>query len=180
LNAHTTITNPFSQLGGVDDSRKNIKFSSRSGTIGPDKAPKVLSPLEKKLFEQSEQLRFFRKWKREIKEGMKTGEYGPEVIELFRLIKKLPSTKVLIDWVRSSPWLEKASIEIRHNVLSYIDAAFIRWNIRNGYPPMNDSLDLGFDDGQPWEPDSAFIIIRNIILRWHGDPITSKNTSKWK
>lgn len=149
---------------------RDPRATTRNGTIGPEHAPKILSPLEKKLFEQSEQLKMFRKWKNEVREGLKTGEYGPEIVTILRLLKKLPDAAVLINVVHNAIWLRNANEHIRMNVLSYIDAAMMRWNIRNGYPVFNDSL--------PGEPDSPFIIIRKLLTgsRYATEP--SRNTKR--
>jgi hypothetical protein len=88
---------------------------------------------------------------------------------LLRLIRKLPDTETLVEWVRGSKWLAEASLEVRYNVLSYISAALMRWNVRHGYAP--------FDDGLPNEPDKPFIIIRK-ILQAKNEIIASRNTKR--
>lgn len=147
--------NPFEAEG-----ERATKHARRKMEPKQVKPPMVLSPLERKLKDQGDQLKRFRLWKRQIKEGLTTGDYAPEIIMLLRYLRKLPAPDELLRLVASSQWLIDGSANMRMSVLEYIDAAIIRWRIRHGLSP--------FDDGLPDEPDTPFVAIRRLLTK-HGD-----------
>lgn len=147
---HTVTTNPFEDVG-ASASRPTRKKIERAA-----KQPMVPSAREKKQYDKAAQLLLFRQWKREIRRGLVEGIYGPEIVQLLRLLRRIPDEAVLVEFVQRADWLLKSDLEVRYNVLSYIGHAMMRWNIRHGLPPFNDSL--------PGEPDSAFIAIRRLLV----------------
>src|SRR4051812_29097527 len=94
--------------------------------------------LEKKQEEKSKQLALYRKWKSEVREGMSRGEYGEEIIGLFKALRKPTFAAGLVDYVRDAAWLHNSSLDVRITLLGYIASAIVRHRIRNGYPPFDD------------------------------------------
>jgi hypothetical protein len=142
--------NPFEAVGKTASRRAQRQMQVR--------APMVPTPLQKKLRDQSQQLKRFRAWKREIRAGLLSGEYAPEIIQLLRLLRKLPEPDVIVYFVRHAQWLQNGSKPMRFAVFEYISHAMIRWRVRHGLPP--------FDDGLPGEiPEAPFITIRKLLAR---------------
>jgi len=144
------MSNPFEDMA-EQATRKMRKRIERQAI-----QPMVPTPMEKAQYDKNKQLQLFKKWKREIREGMSRGIYGTEIITLLKLLRKTPDSTVLVQFVQKSKWLLDADIETKYSILGYIGDAMIRWNIRHGLPPMNDSL--------PDEPDTPFIVIRKLLM----------------
>lgn len=146
------MSNPFEEVANEASRPTQIKMARAA------KQPMVPSPREKDQYDKAKQLQLFKQWKKEIRSGLASGDYGPEIVQLLRLLRRIPDEDVLIRFVQQR-WLAEATLEVRYNILSYIDHAMMRWNIRHGLPPFNDSL--------PDQPDSAFIIIRKLLVFDH-------------
>lgn len=116
------------------------------------RAPMVKRGLEKAQIEKAKQLIRYRQWKAEVREGMTRGDYGIEIIELLKAMRRPTRAGGMVDYILKSKWLLKCSDDVRTTLLGYIDHAMVRHNIRNGYPPFNDAL--------PGEPPTDFLIIR--------------------
>lgn len=149
------MSNPFEDLASsaTKHTRKKIERENRQ--------PMMPSPVEKQMMEKRELLALYKKWKAMIRRGMAQGLYGPEIIGLFRLLRKTPSPDQMAGWVRSQQWLLNASDDTRYSVLGFIDDVLIRWNVRHGLPPFDDSL--------PWDPDNAPVQILKLLT---GKPTT--------
>lgn len=144
------MSNPFESLSD------NATRHTRRKIERENKAPMVPSPAEKAQRERAEQVAQYKRWKAEVRRGMAAGIYGPEIIMLFRLLRRFPSSQQLVDWVQGSQWLLDASRDTRREVMGWIGAAIMRWNIRHGLPP--------FDDGLPHEPDTPYVQIRRLLI----------------
>src|SRR3954465_10552346 len=110
-------TNPFEEVA-TSASRPTQKKMARAPTTAR----------EKDQYDKAKQLQLFKQWKREIRQGLAEGIYGPEIIQLLRLVRRRPDEDVLIRFVQQR-WLQKATLEVRYNILSYIDHTMMRWNI---------------------------------------------------
>lgn len=145
------MANPFEALAdnATRSTRKKIEREAR--------APMVPSPAEKAQRERGKQLAQFKQQKAQIRRGMAAGLYGPEIIMLLRLLRRVPSSQQLVDFVRNSKWLLEASHDTRVDVFEWINAAMVRWRIRHGLPP--------FDDGLWEEPDTPFVQVRRLLIR---------------
>jgi hypothetical protein len=141
--------NPFEDLvsSATKHTRKKIERANRQ--------PMVPSPVEKAVMEKRELLSLYKKWKAMIRRGMAQGLYGPEIIGLFRMLRKTPSPQQMADWVRSQQWLLNASTDTKYAVLGWIDEILMRWNVRHGLPPLDDSL--------PWEPDNPAVQVLKLL-----------------
>lgn len=133
------------------------------------KQPMVPTEREKKQYDKQKQMQLFKRWKREIRQGLVEGIYGPEIIMLLRFLRKVPEPEALIAWIKGSKWLLEGESIVKQNVMSYINSTLERWYIRHGEPPFNDSL---------WdEPDSPSVTIFK-LLRTDSDVIPAKNTRR--
>lgn len=144
------MSNPFEALAdnATRHTKKKIEREAR--------APMVPSPAEKAQRERGKQLAQFKQQKAQIRRGMAAGLYGPEIIMLLRLLRRVPSSQQLVDFVRNSKWLLDASHDTRVDVFEWINAAMVRWRIRHGLPP--------FDDGLWEEPDTPFVQVRRLLI----------------
>lgn len=142
------MSNPFEDIAS-QASRPTQRKMARQ--------PMVPSPMEKSIYDKAKQLRLFKKWKRQIREGMNRGDFGIEIIALMKLLRKLPDGKTMITWLTSKEqkWILTAPKETRYEILGWIGDAMMRWNIRHGLPHFNDSL--------PSEPDSPSVTIRKLL-----------------
>ena len=144
------MTNPFEDIA-TKASRPMQKKLQRQA-----KQPMVPTAMEKKQYDKAKQLLLFKKWKREIRQGLIDGDYGSEIVQLLKLLRRTPDSDVLVRYVQNSKWLIEADKKVRSTILSWIADAIMRWDIRHGRPPFNDSL--------PWEPDTPFVAIRKILV----------------
>lgn len=140
-------TNPFENLASTVNRTKQ--------RCNP-KPPMKPSPLQQKLRDQSQQLKRFRAWKREIRAGLLSGEYASEIVQLLRLLRRLPEPEVIIRFVRNSQWLLNGNKTMRYSCFEYIDHVMTRWRVRRGLPP--------FDDGLFGET-SHFVTIRQLLAQ---------------
>jgi len=104
------------------------------------RAEMVKTGLEKKQEEKAKQLIRYREWKREVREGITRGDFGVEIVELLKILRRPTQTEMLITYVLDSKWIMKCPLHARETMLGYIDEMLIRFNVRNGYPPFNDPL----------------------------------------
>jgi hypothetical protein len=117
-----------------------------------EKPPMVLQGLEKKQAEKAKQMIRYRQWKAEVREGMSRGDYGREIIDLFKLMRSRTRAIDYVNFVLGAKWMLKCNEDVRTTLLGYLGHAMALQNVRNGYPPFNDAL--------PGEPSGAFLIIR--------------------
>ncbi len=146
------MSNPFEDLSSnaTRHARKKIEREAKK-----DAAPMVPSPLERKMIESRALLAEYKRWKAMIRRGMSAGLFGPEIVMLFRYLRKRPSPADLLRWVEGSQWLQSASADTRYAVFGWLDGVMISWNVRHGLPPMDDGL---------WdEPDGPFVAMRKLL-----------------
>lgn len=122
--------------------------------------PMVKRGLEKKQEEKAKQLVRYREWKKEVKEGMSRGDYGDEIIDLFKRLRHPDKAAELVDYVLNAKWMLLCSMDTRTTLLGYIDHMLVRHNIRMGYPPIDDSLPEWMGDTRP---PNAFQVIRKYL-----------------
>jgi hypothetical protein len=118
--------------------------------------PIIKRGLEKEQEEKSKQLKRYRLWKAQVREGMSRGDYGIEIVELLKHLRHPSQTENLVSYILSAKWLMRCSLDTRETLLGYIDDALVRHAIRNGYPPFDDPLPEWMGGGPP----NAFLIIR--------------------
>jgi hypothetical protein len=118
--------------------------------------PMVKHGLEKEQIEKQKQLQRYRLWKSQVRDGMSRGDYGIEIIELLKQLRRPSRAKELVQFIQASKWMLKCSLDVRLTMLGYIDHAITRHRIRNGWPP--------FDDALPGELLNAFLIIRKHLI----------------
>lgn len=144
------MTNPFEELASDATKHTRKKIEREAKIMAP-------TPVERAVMERREQLAQYKQWKAMIRRGMSQGLFGPEIIMLFRLIRKTPSPQQMVDWVAGSKWLLEASSDTRYAVFGFIDTVMIRWNVRHGLAPL--------DDGLWTEPDTPFVQIRKLLTQ---------------
>jgi len=130
-------------------------------------APMMPSPMEKKMWEKAKQLQFYRQWKAEIREGLKRGDYGPEIIGLFKILRKISKARDLVTYVENSRWLLDAPGRVQLAVYGYISHAIMLHRERNGYSPFDDAMPT-FEDGTnriPPDKEGASMTIRKLLTR---------------
>ena len=115
------------------------------------------TPVEKVVQETAKQLKLYHRWKRQVQEGVKRGEYAEEVLSLIRYLKELPPPDAIFSAVCASDWLINADDATREVCLGYINEAMARWRIRHGLS--------SYDDGFYDEPPSEFVLIRRLLTR---------------
>lgn len=145
------MSNPFEDIA-TQASRPTQRKMARE-----DKQPMVPSPMQKAIYDRAKQLNLFKKWKRQIREGMNRGDFGVEIVDMLRLLKKLPDGNTMVDWLRheKQKWILMSPKETRYEILGWFGDAMMRWNIRHGLPHFTDSL--------PEEPDSPSVKIRKLL-----------------
>lgn len=149
------MTNVWEQFADKQMSRRHKRETEKEARKLAAKAarpPMVLTGLEKKLAEKSKQLIRYRHWKAEVREGMSRGDYGDEIVELLRMLRRPSTRKDLVPYVLSAEWITRCSQDVKETLLGYIDHAMVLERERNGYPP--------FDDPVMGEPPNDFLIIR--------------------
>jgi hypothetical protein len=115
------------------------------------------SEQDKKIADQSKQLRNYNAWKRNQFETMARGKYGQHWQALIKILRSmtLPETVYLPEYIERQAWLRDADREVREIALTAIDGAIIRLRIRDGRSPM--------DDAMPGEPPTVFEQIRVLL-----------------
>jgi hypothetical protein len=134
-----------------------VKARHRATEARQAKAPMILTPEEKKLRDQQKLHRQWKNWHKEKAQALLDGPYGKDVqgIKLFLDTMSLSSSAALVRLVNASAWMREAPADVRHEVLSMIDASIVRLREKNGMPP--------FDDALPHEPPTAFQQIREML-----------------
>lgn len=122
-------------------------------------APMVASPADKKMFEQSQQMRRYRLHLRQRQDELANGPHGREVVALIQLLDTLTasSANALVSHVMKAEWLRSADLNTRLDVLSIVGTAIARFRVRNGLPPFDDALPFS------GEPPTAFEQIRKLL-----------------
>lgn len=150
--------NFFEQLGNAQMTAP-AKAKIRAQEKRAATAPMVLTPQEKAIREQHQQLRAWRKERRARLREQLTGPNGAGWRELHKVLKaiSIEGPGALLEHVRRAKWMFKADGDTRYMVLSVIGASIVRLRIRNGLEPFDDGL---------WDEDTAFVRVR----RWLTDP----------
>jgi hypothetical protein len=119
-------------------------------------APMVAKQADKEVFEQAQQMKRYRAAIRQRREDLLNGPHGQEIQKLLGVLEELSLSPpmALVDMVERSP-LRQADYTTRHDVLSIISSAIIRFRIREGLAPFDDAI---FD-----EPATAFEQIRWLL-----------------
>jgi hypothetical protein len=114
---------------------------------------------EKEIAENNALLRRYMRYKMAELKLLLDGECGSEVRELRSLLRELTpaSGKRLLQFMEDHGWFQNLDQGARYAILDLIDTAIIRMRIRNGLPPMDDSL--------PGEPPTIFEICRSNLIR---------------
>lgn len=147
------MSNPF-ELLAEQQINSPTRAKLRAAEKRAAKQTMVPTDQEKKLIDQSRQLRSYRRWKRErIKQHLAI-PYRPGFLALRRVLRSLTieTPDALLDFVAGASWLHAAPFETRAIVLDVISARISRLRIQNGLEPFDDSL--------PGEEPTAFEIIR--------------------
>jgi hypothetical protein len=128
-------------------------------------APMVKRGVEKELEENEAQLRRARLiWRREI-QAILDGPRGQNIQKLMTMLEKLAAHSAdhlfgildLFGILEEMNWFRGTSEHTRFLILGLIDDAIIRMRIREGLPPIDDSL--------PNEEPTAFEICRSNLNR---------------
>lgn len=115
------------------------------------------SAQEKKMAEQTVQLRRYNSWHREQAELLAKGEHAAPWKSLTQILRslKLPETEYLPGYIERQSWLLDANLHTRQIALAMIHRAIMRERIRNGYAPL--------DDGMPGQAPTPFETIRSLL-----------------
>jgi hypothetical protein len=145
--------NPFDQLAAeqmvratkqrLEASRKRAEKKQAHIVQSEKDAPMILGPQEKKLEDQSKQMRSYRAWRKAEYDTMaKHPLYFKHWNEFTHLVLDLTpdNTDVLVDYVSKAAWLHEAEPGIRRLALSFIADRLIRIRLEQGLAPMDDSL----------------------------------------
>lgn len=119
--------------------------------------PRRRSEQDKKIADQSKQLRNYHRWKRNQAETILRGEHGEQWQALTKIVRSmtLPETVYLPEYIGRQSWLLDAERAVREIALTMIDSAIIRLRIRDGRSPMDDAL--------PGQPPTVFEQIRDLL-----------------
>jgi hypothetical protein len=148
--------NPFTQFG---DSFLPRRGRTTRVVQRESQAPQVLRGAEKEIAENNALLRRYLRHKMTELKMLLDGECGSEVRELRSLLRELTpaSGPRLLQFLEDHGWFQNLDRGARYAILDLIDAAIIRTRIRNGLPPMDDSL--------PGEPPTIFELCRSGLIR---------------
>lgn len=158
------MTNPFEDLASSASRPTRIKMEAAARRAA--RQPMVPTPREKEQYDRQKQMLRFLKWKKEIRQGLIDGTYGPEIVQLLRLLRTIPDSDVLVRFVKRTYWLRHADQKVKDNVLGYILDCMARWNVRHGLAPFNDST--------PWQPDNTSVIVMKLLRGNDHDRIREK------
>jgi hypothetical protein len=113
---------------------------------------------EKALAERDSLFSYWKLWRRERLEALLASPHGAVGRKLVDFLKTLTfvNEMSLVEHVQTNGWAD-ADSDTRFEALSLIDSNLIALRERNGLLP--------FDDPLPGEPDSAFLILRE-LLQW--------------
>jgi hypothetical protein len=121
-------------------------------------APMVLRGAQKAIAEDSEQLRLYkRQWRAEY-QALLDGLHGQGLRNLMKVLKDLtPHSASELFRVLDETGFAHADPYTRFLVLALIDEGICRMRVRNGMPPIDDSL--------PDEEPTVFEICRSVLNR---------------
>lgn len=154
------MTNPFESYGQArmtsGERRAEVK-RERHIALSEKEAPMVARGLQKKMQEQAELAKEYRKWRAQLRQEL-IDRHGDDLKRLMRLLRGLEWLQVqgVVDYVRDAWWLRRADEGFRQATLSYIDDSICRARVRYGIPTI--------DDGLPGELDGPFIQIRKMVV----------------
>lgn len=123
--------------------------------------PMVKRGLELKMEHKQIQMKRYRQWKAEVREGLKRGDYGTEIIGMFRLIRRRITAKEIVAYVLREKWLLECTPFVRVTLLGYLNHALSIWQTRNGWP-MDDPVP--YIDVEP--ADFSKLTDDELISRW--------------
>ena len=151
--------NPFllvAELQMVSATKAKLRRQAAKYKRNSD-APMILEGLDKKLAQQSAQVRAYKRQRRALIRAQLMGPKKIEWLELTRVLRRMTieDSAPLINHVRQAKWLHDADLDTRYVALSVIASAIVRLRTVNGYDPFDDSL--------PGEEPTAFEIIRGIL-----------------
>lgn len=159
LNAFEQVA--ASQQNAASKARDRDHDRRLAKLVVPDEshAPMVASAADKQAFENSILLRRYRASLRQREEELKAGPHGREVRALLQLLDNLTASSAgaLVSYVLKARWLVEADYHTRLGVLSIVGAAIVRFRVRSGLPPFDDSLPFSN------EPPTAFEQIRLLL-----------------
>lgn len=154
--------NPFlltAELQMVSASKAKLRAAEkRAAKYKRDSdAPMILEGLDKKLAQQSAQVRAYKRQRRALIRAQLMGPKKIQWLELTRVLRRMTidDSAPLINHVSQATWLHEADLDTRYIALSIIAYAIVRLRTVNGYDPFDDSL--------PGEEPTAFEIIRGIL-----------------
>ncbi len=112
-------------------------------------APMVASAADKDMWEKSQLLRQYNAAIRQRRADLLAGPHGKEIGELLSLLENLAGSSpiALVRFVTEAIWLREADEDTRFGALSLISTEIMRYRVRQGLPPFDDSLP--FSDEQP-------------------------------
>lgn len=118
-------------------------------------APMVASPQEKEQQERQQLLRQFNKAMTDRRRTLLEGKYRDEIKGLLQLLDSLEPSSApgLMSYLAKCQWFQHCDYGTRFDILSVIDLAIVRFRVRAGQPPFDDSIDP--------DPPTAFQIIRH-------------------
>jgi len=146
------MSNPFETVS-ARQTTAYTKARLRAAEKRAAKAPMKLTEQEQKQVDSGRQVRLYRQWKRAQMREFRS-RYPEGFSQLRRTLRNLTINNAsdLVVWVQSTQWLKTLPHADRSLVLSAIDQAIARLRVRNGYPPIDDSL--------PGEDPTVFEVIR--------------------
>jgi hypothetical protein len=157
------MSNPFLNFEGESEEAQRHNARNERQEAKAARQPMVLRGLEKDQAEKAKQMKRYRKWKAEVRDGISRGDYGTEIISLFKYLKKPTIAAGLLDYIRDAAWLHACSFDVRLTLLGYIDASICRHNIRSGRSVMDDPIP-SFNGGTDEPPTDGFIEIRHMLV----------------
>lgn len=112
------------------------------------------SARNKELREQGIEFRLWKRWRRERLEALLNGPYGEAVRALLIFTKTMATPSALLDFIARGPWAD-ANADVRFEILALVDAMVVRRRESLGLVP--------FDDALPGQPDSLFLLLRELL-----------------
>jgi hypothetical protein len=143
--------NPFLDLA---DRQISAPVKSRQRAA----ATRAKNAAEKKLEENEELSRQYRRYRREMIDAMLDGPFGWDVRNVRGFLKKMGpgDAEMLVTFIQlQSPWIKSMPIDHQYVLLKLIGNGIARVRERSGLCP--------YDDGVPGEPPKAFEQIKQIL-----------------
>jgi hypothetical protein len=112
---------------------------------------------EKKMEDEAKLLISYRRYKREQRETLLSGPFGPQVTALMTIMRgmRLDRAPELIRYVQRSAWIRSLSLDDRHILLGMIGRSITKLREKNGLQP--------FDDGLWKDPPKAYERVRALM-----------------